>query len=51
MTGPHTQLTHSYSLLQYDRKYEHELLMTNGLRIQNKHKTPLFIKITLSPKL
>jgi len=30
MTGPHTQLTHHYILLQYDRKYEHELLMTNG---------------------
>jgi len=30
MTGPHTQLTHDYILLQYDREYEHELLMTNG---------------------
>jgi len=26
MTGPHTQLTHHYILLQYDRTHEHELL-------------------------
>ena len=51
MTGPHTQLTQDYNLLQYDRKYEHELLMTNSsIRNQNKHKTPSFIKIILSAK-
>jgi len=37
MTGPLTQLTHHYVLLQYDRIYEHELLMTNGLLSQHKH--------------
>ena len=40
MTGPLTQLTDHYILLQYDHIYEHELLMTNGLQIHNKHKTP-----------
>jgi len=24
MTGPHTQLTHHYIVLQYDQKYEHD---------------------------
>jgi len=40
MTGPHTQLTHHYNLLQYDHEYEHELLMTNGkVKINTRKQT------------
>jgi len=52
MTGPLTQLTQDYILLQYDQRHEHELLMTNGLtHKQHERKTPSFIKIILSPTL
>jgi len=41
MTGPHTQLTHHYILLQYDRTHEHELLWPTVQHKQTHKQNPL----------